>query len=337
MPTSQPARRAGWRRPSRRAAKRSRPAWRSAEPRSRVARCWPASAPGARAARDRRRNIAMRPSPGATARPQEKGSWCPRTSCSRVSVLRRPVGRPAPATIPTAALGGAEGSADIIDERGETTTQRLAPGHQHVVVIPLRLKRRRGAQRLFQPPADAIALDRAADAFGHRQPYARRGDGFLSRLLAPTRLQRESRDRCAPSARDALVFRPSRQPAERFARGARPAILTQRCQGSLSRRVDRHTNGRTAAEAAACGSGGELLATARAASRDHLAAADRRRTSAKAMAALAHQLAGLIGPLHGLGLRIPIVGGKIERRPILNAQTLAAPATVDATKRRARK
>jgi hypothetical protein len=99
-----------------------------------------------------------------------------------------------------------------------------------------------------------------------------------------------------------------------------------RCQGSLSRRVDdRHTNGRTAAEAAACGSGGELLATARAASRDHLAAADRRRTSAKAMAALAHQLAGLIGPLHGLGLRIPIVGGKIERRPILNAQTLAAP------------
>src|ERR1700733_918566 len=110
-----------------------------------------------------------------------------------------------------------------------------------------------------------------------------------------------------------------------------------RCQGSLSRRVDRHTNGRTAAEAAACGSGGELLATARAASRDHLAAADRRRTSAKAMAALAHQLAGLIGPLHGLGLRIPIVGGKIERRPILNAQTLAAPATVDATKRRARK
>src|SRR5262249_10682814 len=47
-------------------------------------------------------------------------------------------------------------------------------------------------------------------------------------------------------------------------------------------------------------SGGELLAAARAASGDHLAAADRRHAGAKAVATLAHDLAGLIGPLHGL-------------------------------------
>jgi hypothetical protein len=43
------------------------------------------------------------------------------------------------------------------------------------------------------------------------------------------------------------------------------------------------------------------------------------------MAALAHELTGLIGPLHGRDLRIPIVSGKIERRPILNAQTPTPP------------
>jgi hypothetical protein len=47
-------------------------------------------------------------------------------------------------------------------------------------------------------------------------------------------------------------------------------------------------------------SGGELLAAARSARREHPAAADRRRAGAKAVTALAHELAGLIGPLHGL-------------------------------------
>jgi hypothetical protein len=72
-------------------------------------------------------------------------------------------------------------------------------------------------------------------------------------------------------------------------------------------------------------SGGELLATARAAGSDNLAAADRRHAGAEAVAALAHDLAGLKGPLHRCGLRIPIVGEKVERRPISNAQTPAQP------------
>jgi hypothetical protein len=123
--------------------------------------------------------------------------------------------------------GCAKGSADIIDERGETAAQRLAPGHQHVVVISLRLKGRRSAQGLFQPSADAIALDGAADAFRHCQSHARPRDGFLSRLLATAGLQRESLDRCAATARDTLIFCPSGQAANRFAGGARVAVLMQ--------------------------------------------------------------------------------------------------------------
>src|SRR5271155_5277682 len=51
-------------------------------------------------------------------------------------------------------------------------------------------------------------------------------------------------------------------------------------------------------KARAAGSGRELLAAARAPRGDYFAAAHRRGAGAKAMTALAHQLAGLIGPLH---------------------------------------
>ena len=82
------------------------------------------------------------------------------------------MGRPPLATVRFAAPGGAERVADIIDKRGEPAPQRLAPSHQHVIVIALRLKGRGGAQRLFQTPADAVALDRAADALGYGQSDA---------------------------------------------------------------------------------------------------------------------------------------------------------------------
>ena len=190
-------------------------------------------------------------------------------------VLRRPC-QPTRARdlVHAAAPGGAEGKCGHHRRarRNDDPAPRAGPSARSRD----RLKRRSGAQRLFQSPADAIALDCAADAFGHRQPDARRGDGFLSRLLAPARLQREGLGRCAPSARDALKFGPSGDTAERFACGARPAILTQGVKAPFRRRIHRHANGRTAAEAAARGLGGEFLATARAASGEHLAAADRR-------------------------------------------------------------
>jgi hypothetical protein len=120
-----------------------------------------------------------------------------------------------------------KGSADVIDKRSKTAAQRLAPSHQHVIVIALSLKRRRSTQRLFQASADAIALDRAPDAFGHCQSHSRAWNGFFSRSLAAAGLQRESIDRKAPSARDALVIGSSRQAAMRFADGVRDAVLMQ--------------------------------------------------------------------------------------------------------------
>src|SRR5205814_10558651 len=50
--------------------------------------------------------------------------------------------------------------------------------------------------------------------------------------------------------------------------------------------------------------GGEPLASLRAARGKDLAAADGRQTGAKAMTALANEFAGLIGALHGFGLRL---------------------------------
>jgi hypothetical protein len=53
--------------------------------------------------------------------------------------------------------------------------------------------------------------------------------------------------------------------------------------------------------------------------------------------ALAHELAGLIGPLHGLVSEIPIVGGK-NRAPLdLKRANADSAATADSTKRRAEK
>jgi len=46
-------------------------------------------------------------------------------------------------------------------------------------------------------------------------------------------------------------------------------------------------------------SGGEALATAGAPGSNHAAAADGGHAGAETMPALAHELAGLIGPLHG--------------------------------------
>jgi hypothetical protein len=78
-------------------------------------------------------------------------------------------------------------------------------------------------------------------------------------------------------------------------------------------------------KAKASRSGGELLAAARAARCKHFAAADRRRAGAKAVTALAHELAGLIGPLHRLVSEFQSSAEKIERGPILNAQTPTRP------------
>jgi hypothetical protein len=88
-------------------------------------------------------------------------------------------------TVRVAAPGGAKGGADVIDKRSKTAAQRLAPSHQHVIVIPFRLKRRGGAQGLFQPSPDTIAPDRVPDVLGHGQAHASARLGLV-RGASPT-------------------------------------------------------------------------------------------------------------------------------------------------------
>jgi hypothetical protein len=78
-------------------------------------------------------------------------------------------------------------------------------------------------------------------------------------------------------------------------------------------------------KAKASRSSGELLAAARTARCKHFATADRRRAGAKAVTALAHELAGLIGPLHRLVSEFQSPAEKIERCSTLNAQTPTQP------------
>jgi hypothetical protein len=121
-----------------------------------------------------------------------------------VFALSRPIGRPPLASV-LPAPSGAERIADIMDKSGEAAPQRLAPSDKHVIAAGLRLKRRSGAQSLFQTPADAIALDRASDALAHGQTHAR-AEIVLPPSFACAGLEREGLDRYARSARDALKF-----------------------------------------------------------------------------------------------------------------------------------
>ena len=110
-------------------------------------------------------------------------------------------------------------------------------------------------------------------------------------------LQREGSSRLPPTARDPLKLGPPLQAAGRRAGRSGPCI---RGEGlGLHPRVagPEGTHARPARGPAA-GSGRKLLAAARPAGVKNLAAADRRHARAKAMAALANELAGLIGPLH---------------------------------------
>ena len=99
---------------------------------------------------------------------------------------------------------------------------------------------------LFQPSADAIAHDRAADAFGHCQSHARARDGFFPgssrRRDCKVKVSTENGDR----ARRAET-RPAWSGDQSCRRG-RARHPHARRQGSLPRRLHRHANGRTAAK-----------------------------------------------------------------------------------------
>ncbi len=147
-----------------------------------------------------------------------------------------------------------------------------APPDQHIIMSGTKCRFRFQPHHFAQPPAHAIALDRIADLFRNRE-----SDPDRATVAAIARLQNESCRRDLDPARGCDEIRSF---PEALHRGRRP----------------------DGAEWAA-GSSAQTLATARAARSDDLAAALGRHAGAKAMPALAHELARLIGPFHGVSLR----------------------------------
>lgn len=129
-----------------------------------------------------------------------------------------------------------------------------------------------GALHQFaKPAADAVALGGGADLARHRE-----ADSGRAGVVATSRLQDESRASHARPTGSGNEIPALFQPVHEF-----------------NRRMEW---GR---------SGAQTLAAAGAACGENLAAAGGRQTGAKAVTALAHQFAGLIGPLHG---RSPLPG-----------------------------
>ena len=195
-------------------------------------------------------------------------------------------------------LYGPEGPAQILDQSGEVSRQSLASGHQHVVAIRACLKWARSAQRFSEPAADAVAYDRVADLPRHRDAEPRAARRLIA-ALAAGRLQGEGLD--SPSA-----VRGRRAETRRAASDARrprlPGPASRPCPGIAAPSATSHgeegSRAATQSGRRLSRSGGELLAAAGAARVQNFAAADGRHAGAEAVAALAHELAGLISPLH---------------------------------------
>ena len=110
-----------------------------------------------------------------------------------------------------------------------------------------------------------------------------------------------------------------------------------RRQSSLPRHLINARMAGRRPKANASRSGGKFLPAARAPRCKHLAAADRRRAGAKAVTTLAHELAGLIGPLHGLVSEFQSSAQKSRASLDPKRGNADLAATADLTKRQAEK
>jgi hypothetical protein len=149
----------------------------------------------------------------------------------------------------------------------ERQRQRGAASDQHIIVAGAHITAGREPDDFAQPAPYPITLDRIADLPRHRESDA---DGAL--VVASACLQYERTCRRPGAARSSAKVGSARQPL--------------------------HGNNGKATR-----SGTEPLAPMRAPRRQHLTATFGGHPGAEAVAALAHQLARLVGPFHGIGLR----------------------------------
>lgn len=150
----------------------------------------------------------------------------------------------------------------------ERLRQSLAPPDQDVIVAAAQIATGREPDDLAQSTPHAIALHGIANLPRYGEAHAHRTTFFL----ATTRLQHERAAGRPHACRSGAKIGPAPQPLHGISGN-----------GARSR--------------------AKPFAAAGAPRREHSAAAFRRHPGAKAMAALAHQFAGLIGPFHGIGLR----------------------------------
>ena len=159
----------------------------------------------------------------------------------------------------------------------KTGMQQLFAGNDDVIMIAPGWQARRDAQSLAQPPPHPVALDSAAFFLGDSQAKSRLGG-----IRAVQGLQAQQAEVQAGTLGNGHELCPAAQAGG--------------CQWTPHSHKPRHL---ARPDGSRVISGGEALASARPAGGNDLAAADGFHAGAKAVAALAHDFAGLKGPFHG--------------------------------------
>jgi hypothetical protein len=196
---------------------------------------------------------------------------------------------------------------------GEIGRERGAPPDQHIIVAGA--KRRSGGEphHFAEPPAHAVAHDRIADLARHGEANPD-GSGVVLGALAG--LQEEAAGRRSCAFRGSLEIRAALQPFHWLGL-ALAAILGSTTAGSTSKSA---CGTRTRAPTKSLST--QLLAPLRTPQRQNPAAALGRHAGAKAVAALAHQFARLIGPFH----RKISAGGSMRRQAPRLARLIRKPS-----------
>ena len=202
-----------------------------------------------------------------------------------------------------------EGSFKVFLEVSKRPFESCRPGDQHIIMIlerPVRCEKR---DQSAQAAANAVSGHGAADGLGHGESKPRCVDetgGSSSRL----RFKHKRGRGTARAAPETQKIRPFLESDQRHGRGPanwvrsipREAAATSAGAGYSRRRTCRPVQRRPLCRKA--------LAALRAAAGNNLGAAGRQHPLAKAVAALANKLAGLIGTFHGQSLRcrLAIIG-----------------------------